>query len=472
MSSETRMAPSPHVIQANGLTKAYRIWRDPAQRLLSPCYAEAARLLPGAAGAALRRRSAAGFRDFHALQDVSFEIQRGEAVGIVGRNGSGKSTLLQLIAGTLQPTAGTVDVHGRVAALLELGAGFNTEFTGRENVFLGGAVLGLSQGEMKARFDEIAAFADIGDFIEQPVKTYSSGMMMRLAFAVNTCVDPDILIVDEALSVGDAPFQAKCFRRLRQLIDQGVSLLFVSHDLGTVRSICSRALWLKGGRAEFWGEAKQVAREYEKFCWQEQGIPFAKEAAAPASTEPGTPPPPRSGLEMLLHSPHADLDRMADKSRIGTGAVRLTNCLLISNDSMPLTSVQFDQEATWHLLFTVQQPVDSDVVLGLAIFDVKGDRIAGAQNVRENLRLKAGPGQRLHARLTMRFPFTAGKYTARVTLLGYQDGQRLKEGVYDFNRSIIWDQVSDTVFFELAYHAPFPIAPPVALPCAIAFTTV
>lgn len=457
-------------ITARGLCKSYRIWKDPAKRLIGPILTEAAGWMPGLVGGALQRIAHTAYRDFFALQDVSFEVKRGEAVGIVGRNGAGKSTLLQVIAGTLQPTSGTIEVRGRVAALLELGAGFNPEFTGRENVFLSGAVLGLSQAEVERRFDDIAAFADIGDFIEQPVKTYSSGMMMRLAFAVNTCVDPEILIVDEALSVGDAPFQSKCFRRLRQLIDGGVSLLFVSHDLSTVRSICSRALWLKQGRTEMWGEAKEVARSYERFCWQEQGIPFVGQTApevAAASSKPAS-----TSAGQILSATSGAFTRRTARERIGTGAVRLLNCLLVSTDGMQVETIAFDQEADWHLLISAPAAVDSDVVIGLAIFDVKGDRIAGVQNVHENLRLKLPPGGSVMARIRMHFPFTAGKYTARVTLLGFQDGQRLVQGMYDFNRSIIWEQVSDAAFFEVSYHAPFPIAPPVVLPCTITLTSV
>jgi ABC-type polysaccharide/polyol phosphate transport system ATPase subunit len=195
------MSDNP-VISARNLTKTYRIWSDPASRLLTPLYALAEKWLPGKIGANLRRRAEASYRDFHALSGVGLEVMRGETVGIIGRNGAGKSTLLQIIAGTLRPTSGNLQVNGRVAALLELGAGFNPEFTGRENVFLSGIVLGLSRQDIEKKFPEIAAFADIGDFIEQPVKTYSSGMMVRLAFAVQTAVDPDILIVDEALSVG------------------------------------------------------------------------------------------------------------------------------------------------------------------------------------------------------------------------------------------------------------------------------
>ncbi|MBK7452589.1 MAG: ABC transporter ATP-binding protein [Anaerolineales bacterium] len=208
------------------------------------------------------------FREFWAMHDVSFEVKKGETVGIIGRNGSGKSTLLQLICGTLTPTWGSVQTHGRVAALLELGSGFNPEFTGRENVYLNGSVLGLSTQEIEARFDDIAAFADIGEFIEQPVKTYSSGMMVRLAFAVIAHVDADILVVDEALSVGDAVFVQRCMRFIRGFQENG-TLLFVSHDVGTVVNLCRSAIWLHQGQVRETGETKTVAEAYLQYTQQE-----------------------------------------------------------------------------------------------------------------------------------------------------------------------------------------------------------
>lgn len=183
-------------------------------------------------------------------------------LGIIGRNGSGKSTLLQLIAGTLTPTYGTVEVFGRVAALLELGSGFNPDFTGRENVFMSGAILGLSREEMERRFDEIAAFAGIGDFIDQPLKTYSSGMVIRLAFSVSVNVEPDILIVDEALAVGDAAFQFKCLNRLERLTRSGTALLFVSHDMGMVKTFCHHATYLKNGTERASGAPEDMAELY------------------------------------------------------------------------------------------------------------------------------------------------------------------------------------------------------------------
>jgi ABC-type polysaccharide/polyol phosphate transport system ATPase subunit len=249
------------VIRVQGVSKAYHIWRSPAARLKGAIFTALGSIVPPLKEF-FAAQAAAQFRDFYALKDISFEVRKGESVGIIGRNGSGKSTLLQIIAGTLQPSAGTVNVNGRVAALLELGSGFNPEFTGRENVFLNGAILGLSRAEIEARFDDIAAFADIGDFMEQPVKTYSSGMMMRLAFSVQTAVDPDILIVDEALSVGDAAFVAKCIKRVSDFLRKGGTLLFVSHDSGLVKQLTSRSLYLDHGRQVAFGDTAAVSLAY------------------------------------------------------------------------------------------------------------------------------------------------------------------------------------------------------------------
>lgn len=235
-------------IRVENLGKCYQIYDKPHHRLLQM----------------LVRSHKKYFRDFWALKDVSFEVKRGETVGIVGRNGSGKSTLLQLICGTLSPTCGNLETNGRIAALLELGSGFNPEFTGRENIYLNGAVLGLSKEEIDARYDDIVAFADIGDFIDQPVKTYSSGMVVRVAFSVAINVNPQILVVDEALSVGDAAFQRKCMRRLEELTSSGVTLLFVSHDTEIVKKICSSAIYLVQGAIKCQGTAKDICIEYER----------------------------------------------------------------------------------------------------------------------------------------------------------------------------------------------------------------
>ncbi len=214
------------------------------------------------------------FLEFFALKNISFEVKKGESFGILGRNGSGKSTLLQIIAGTLTPTTGTIQVQGRVGALLELGSGFNPEFTGRENVYINGALLGLSQAQINDKFDAIAAFADIGIHLDQPLKTYSSGMLLRLAFAVQTQIEPEILIIDEALAVGDALFQKRCFQQLKKLLDKGCTLLFVSHDQEIVRSLTTRALFLHQGVMQKFGASSEVLFAYREFLQQQDEAIF------------------------------------------------------------------------------------------------------------------------------------------------------------------------------------------------------
>jgi len=233
-------------IQADGLGKCYQIYDRPQDRLKQTIF----------------RGRRQFYREFWALQDVSLEVMKGETVGIIGRNGSGKSTLLQLLAGTLAATTGDMRINGRVAALLELGAGFNPDFTGRENVYMNGAILGISRPEIERRFDDIARFADIGDFIDQPIKTYSSGMIVRLGFSVSINVDPEILIVDEALAVGDMAFQFKCLERLETLTKGGTTLLFVSHSMDMVKTFCNRVVYLREGRIRARGSPEEMAETY------------------------------------------------------------------------------------------------------------------------------------------------------------------------------------------------------------------
>jgi len=246
-------------IKVENLSKCYQIYDQPRDRLKQFVLPRFKRF----AG----RHSKQYFREFWALKDVSFEVKKGETVGIIGRNGSGKSTLLQLICGTLNPTCGDIETKGRIAALLELGSGFNPEFTGRENVYMNAAVIGLSKEETDARFDDIATFADIGDFIDQPVKSYSSGMVVRLAFAVAINVDPEILIVDEALSVGDELFQRKCFSRIEAISKQGATILFVSHSGGTIVELCDRAVLMDAGEKLAVGLPKQIVGRYQKLLY-------------------------------------------------------------------------------------------------------------------------------------------------------------------------------------------------------------
>jgi lipopolysaccharide transport system ATP-binding protein len=280
--------PRGEALRAEHLSKVYRLYQDPRDRLKE--------LMLGRFG---RRYS----REFWALHDVSFTLQRGDRLGLIGLNGSGKSTLLQMLAGTLAPTSGRVDVAGRVAALLELGSGFNPDYTGRENIYFNAAIHGLSREETDRRFDAIAAFADIGDFLDQPVKTYSSGMFMRVAFAVATSIDADVLLIDEALAVGDVFFTQKCYRHLHQQIERGVAIVLVSHDMNAISQFCSSVLVLDRGRLAFAGDPTSAIRTY--FALSRAGIqpelpaPSPAPMAAPAdAVEPDDWPGPEAWLPL------------------------------------------------------------------------------------------------------------------------------------------------------------------------------
>ena len=267
------MSSNDIAIRVSNLGKCYEIYDNPRDRLKQFVVPRLQRLF--------RQSPQQYFREFWALKDVSFEVKKGETVGIIGRNGSGKSTLLQLICGTLTPTSGTVETNGRIAALLELGSGFNPEFTGRENVYMSASIMGLTKEEIDERFDEIAAFADIGEFIEQPVKTYSSGMFVRLAFAVNIVSDPEIMIVDEVLAVGDMNFQARCMTALTRIQERGTTVLFVSHDIGTVKSLCSRGIYLEHGRIHAIGKASDVTEQYIRTMREEMNEEHRKFTRVP-----------------------------------------------------------------------------------------------------------------------------------------------------------------------------------------------
>ncbi|NAZ95954.1 ABC transporter ATP-binding protein [Vibrio toranzoniae] len=249
-------------IRVDGLGKCFQTYGNPKDRLKQFIVPQINRFF--------NQTPKQYYSEFWALKDLSFEVKKGESFGIVGRNGAGKSTLLQIITGTLFQTEGELNVNGRIAALLELGSGFNPEFTGRENVYLNGMLVGLSKAEIDARFDDIASFADIGDHLEQPVKTYSSGMLVRLAFAVQVQLTPDILIVDEALAVGDALFQKRCYQRMDQLKNDGVTLLFVSHDQESVRTLTEKSILLNDGRIVEKGPSSDILIAYRKLLHQQE----------------------------------------------------------------------------------------------------------------------------------------------------------------------------------------------------------
>jgi len=314
-------------IRIEGLSKSFPIYDQPMHRLyqmLSP-----------------RRHKQRWYRQFQALNGIDLSVRKGETLGVVGRNGSGKSTLLQVICGTLTPSAGEVQVNGRIAALLELGAGFNPEFTGRENVFLYGTVLGLTRQQVQERFDEIAAFADIGEFIEQPVKNYSSGMYVRLAFAVAINVTPDILVVDEALSVGDEAFQRKCFARINRIRDDGATVLFVSHSAGIVTQLCDRAVLLERGELLSNGSPKFVVSRYHKMLYAPLDRLEAIREAIRTEKE-GPDRPVSATLPTLSATDREDAELVADAGRTSTAPSGSASRGWYDDGLVPKSTVRYD----------------------------------------------------------------------------------------------------------------------------------
>ena len=353
-------------IQVDNLSKCYQIYDKPHQRLLQMVY----------------RGHRQYYREFWALKDVSFTVKRGETLGIIGRNGSGKSTLLQLICGTLTATSGTVHTNGRVAALLELGAGFNPEFTGRENIYMNASILGLSHDEIDARFDAIVAFADIGDFIKQPVKSYSSGMYVRLAFAVIAHVDADILVIDEALAVGDAFFTQKCMRFLRKFMKYG-TILFVSHDTGSVVNLCDQAILLERGIVKENGLPKDVAQLYlaklyesvqgkkdfniENFQSHEQGIKIVRKTRD-MRLEFINSTKFRNDIELFEFDPTA--------ASFGKGGGTINLVELLDENHIPLNWVVGGETVILHIKFVAHILIKNPII-GFIVKDKLGQSLFG-----------------------------------------------------------------------------------------------
>jgi lipopolysaccharide transport system ATP-binding protein len=422
-------------ISLKNVSKCFKRYTRPVDRLKEL-------LLPGKSKA----------DEFWALRDINLEIPRGETVGIVGQNGSGKSTLLQIIAGTLTPTTGDVEAQGRVSALLELGSGFNPEFTGRQNVFFNGRLLGLSQTELENKFDEIAGFADIGDFIDQPVKTYSSGMFVRLAFSVAVNVIPNILIVDEALSVGDMFFQAKCAIKLKQMINNGVTVLFVSHDTGAVKSLCQRAVYLNQGSIEMVGESGLVIDTYikDQFAKMKLFESSLKTSEANLSTHVSNIAiATRPKQNSLLFQEAEEFEERVKLFRKGSGRAKIINVAVLDRQQNKATEINFDDFITVRIYYEVLEPLP-EIVIAFYIKDKNQIEIVGNNNVYENQNIKnLLPGEQWYIDFHFQNKLRSGDYTV-TTLIA----DSLETTVYydwieysyvfkskDLNNKIIWSQV-------------------------------
>ena len=375
-------SPRP-VIEASGLGKCYHVYARPVDRLKQAVF-----------------RSSRYYREFWALRDVSLTVAEGEALGIIGRNGSGKSTLVQIIAGTLAPTEGNATVRGQVAALLELGAGFNREFTGRENVYLAGTLRGLSRPEVDELFPRIAAFADIGDFVDQPVKTYSSGMYVRLAFAVSAHVRPEVLIVDEALAVGDIFFQQKCHKFMKESL-RGVTRIIVSHDLNAIATHCDRVLVLDQGRAVHLGEPLEAIAAYTRLVHAERFGP--RRTAAPARAFVGANQSRNDGPWV----PVGEVDAG------GAEGVRITRVAFTDEAGSAVVALQPGDPFFGHYEMSVDGP-QADLIFGVMINDRFGKPVCGDNSMsldRRGVELPAAGTYRV--RLEYRWPaLRPGEYTA------------------------------------------------------------
>jgi lipopolysaccharide transport system ATP-binding protein len=350
------------VISVKNISKSYRMYSSPTEKFKELLHPFGKKY----------------HQEFWALKDVSFDVTKGECVGIIGRNGSGKSTLLQMICGVLQPTDGEAKVNGRISALLELGAGFNREFSGRDNVHMNGALMGFSRVEMNEKFEAIADFADIGDFIEQPVKTYSSGMYVRLAFACAVNVDPDILIVDEALSVGDMFFQNRCMKKIRQLMDHGCTTLFVSHDTASVKSLCSRGVYLDSGGVKSIGNSGDVCDLYIRDQRERAG--FFGQAGDKQNKD-------MVGDTSGSAAPSVEEERVFEKRaayfRKGKGDVKIVHAALLDEHGRGITEVDFGQKLTFRAVYrsSIELP---ELVVAFYVKDKNQLEIVGTNNVYEH----------------------------------------------------------------------------------------
>jgi lipopolysaccharide transport system ATP-binding protein len=396
-------------ISLNDVSKCYKRYSHPVDRLKEL-------LLPGKSHA----------ENFWALQNINLKVPKGQTLGIIGQNGSGKSTLLQIIAGTLTPTTGEVRVNGRVSALLELGSGFNPEFTGRQNVFFNGRLLGLNREEVETKFDRIAAFADIGDFLDQPVKTYSSGMAVRLAFAVVANTEPQILIVDEALAVGDAKFQARCMKRIRQMKEEGVTILFVSHDSSSIKMLCEKAVLMNYGRIIQVGTPKDVVNQY-----------IALLSSASTQTKAN---------EINLAISHEDFiskDSTNNLHRHGNRLAVINEVRITDINNCDIKS-KLETNSIFNIIVILEcKSQVSDLVVGISIKNLMGVVLYGTNTQLRGLKLsKVNEGQRLAVNFQMNCYLNRGIYTLTV-------GVHSEEGTsYDWVDEIMVFEVNNSIVCE------------------------
>ncbi len=424
-------------IKVHSAGKCYQIYDRPEDRLKQSIYPQLQKL-----SGILPKRY---YREFWAVDNISFEVKRGETVGIIGRNGSGKSTLLQMICGTLNPTAGKIEVVGRIAALLELGSGFNPEFTGKENVYLNAAVLGLTRQEIAERYQQIVDFADIGDFINQPTKTYSSGMLLRLAFAVIAHVDADILVIDEALAVGDAFFTQKCMRFLRNFMKTR-TVLFVSHDISSVKSLCSKVYWLESGKLRSHGEPKEICERYlEAFYQDYQGdIRLSSQPCSQiaSSLEVAVYKDQRTDF---INNSNLRNDIKVSQFNFGTnsfgkGDAKIERVLILDSSGAPLSWVVGGELVTLEIRISTSASIKSPIV-GFYVSDRLGQPLFGDNTYLTYIdkMMEFAPGDMYKATFEFSMPLLpAGNYSVTVAVAA---------GTQEFHEQHHW--IHDAILFQV-----------------------
>lgn len=417
-------------IKVDSINKTFRMYSSPKDRVKEL-------FLP-------KLRNRFGFNEvqysneFKALSNISFEIKKGETVGIIGHNGCGKSTLLQIICGTLSPTSGNISTFGRIAALLELGSGFNPEFTGTENIYMGCAILGLSKKETNDRYNDIVNFASIGDFIHQPVKNYSSGMFVRLAFAINIVSQPDIMIVDEALSVGDMNFQAKCITALLRLQKSGATILFVSHDINAVKSLCNRAIYLENGILKSFGSVVDVTEQYIR----EMRLKMNAEEGDFESNIHHLSDKTKSATVKLTDVSSIDIETFSSSvvnNRYGTGCVKVIFSEIINENNISTNFFKFNEKIKIRLY--VKSYSDISISVDANIHDAKKIIITQCGLFQaKNKFLKVNFGEIYMVEYTLNIPFEEGLYTLQSYI-----STAIEEGV----SGIVIDVIDDAISFEV-----------------------
>lgn len=424
-------------ISVNNVSKMYKLYDNPMDRLKESL------------GLSRKKK----YKEHYALNDVSFQVHKGETVGIIGTNGSGKSTILKIITGVLNPTQGQVVVDGRISALLELGAGFNGEYSGIENVYLNGTMIGFSREEIDAKLQDILNFADIGDFVNQPVKTYSSGMFVRLAFAVAINIEPEILIVDEALSVGDVFFQAKCYRKFEEFKEMGKTILFVSHDLSSIGKYCDRVVLLNKGKKLAEGDAKEMVNLYRRVLVNQYEEPeeAAKEETQDAVVEPDDPV--TEGEKETVKKPgvvrREEGDQMKSKLNLNPEVLEYGSKLAeiedfaIRDDSGMITNViEKGQEFSVDMKIRFQEDI-SEPIFAFTLKDLKGTEITGTNTMYENTPMKPQKkGDVRYVTFTQKMPLEAGEYMLCLGCTGYHQGEfTVFHRLYDVcNLTVITDK--------------------------------